>query len=504
MQLTRNARAAFVAAILGAALVGGAVGWATLQRLNVSVTDLGVVTPDGLVDANNSPTVKIDPTDPAHVVIVNRVDRPSYGAIANISRDGGRTWTTMPLPLPGGLDRPFAPDAGFDTTGRLYVTYAHLVGRGNVPDGLWLTTMEPGDDTFTDPVSIAGSLAFQPRLAVGAAGTVHVTYLQAESVGLYQLIGRAPVVMITSTDGGESFNDPVRVSSPTHDLVGAAVPTVDAAGNVIALYVDFGEDLADFQDLPGPVHDGQFRLYAARFDTDGRLDGESMIAAITPTERFLVFLPDFPDLTASSDGGLTAAWTGGSPAGEVVLTSGSNDGGVTWSTPALVSPADAATGTDQYSPAVAVDADGNLSVLYLDRSGDPAANTMTDAVIAHGTADRFVTTTLTSEPFDASWGPRAQPYHDPDLGTRIGIARDGDAVLVAWTDTRQGDPIVWRQDIRAARVVFGTVVDVRRAVLAAVLAAAVTAALGMILHRRTTGSTRTASEAEHTDQMAQR
>lgn len=484
MQLTRSARTALIAATLGAALLGGAVGWVMLRTTAVIVTQLGIVTPDGVVDANNSPTIAVDPTDPDHVVIVNRVDRPDYGAVANVSRDGGVTWDTTPLPLPDGLDRPFAPDAGFDGGGTLYVTYSHLVGTGNVPDGLWLTTMGD-DDTFSPPVSIGGPLAFQPRLATGPVGTLHVTYLQATSVGLFKLTGPADVLMISSKDGGTTFGDPVRVNASSTDRVGAAVPVVDAGGDIVITYIDFGDDLVDFQAMAGPVHDGVFTLHAARFSgSDSSYAGDSVIAELTPSERFLVFLPDFPSVATSPDGVVAVAWTDGTATGEVARVSRSADGGATWAKPELLSAVDVPAGTDQYSPAIAFAADGRLDGLHLDRAIDPAENALTNAVVTLESSSGFTRLTITDTPFDARWGPRAQPFHDPDLGTRISAESIGDDVLVAWTDTRLGDPIIWRQDIRAARIAVEDEVPWGTVAAISILSGAVIALMALAFHRR--------------------
>lgn len=184
----------------------------------------------GLIEAHNSPSLARDPRRPETVVVAHRIDRPGFSASLERSADNGRTWESTALPLPRGLDRPFAPDAAFAPDGTLYVTYVNLAGRGNVPANLWLSRSSDGGRTLSAPVRIAGRLAFQGRVAVDHAGVVHVTWLQAREVGLLALAGPpAPVVAARSDDGGRTFSRPVRVSDPARELVGAA----STAGTVV-------------------------------------------------------------------------------------------------------------------------------------------------------------------------------------------------------------------------------------------------------------------------------
>lgn len=151
-----------------------------------------LVNPSRIIDANNSPTLVRNPAESANLVVVHRADRPNFSGLLNWSTDGGSTWSATELPLPSGLDRPFAPDASFSPDGALYVTYANLTGAGNVPDNLWLSRSDDGGRTLSPPVRVSGRLGFQGRVVAAPDGTVHVTWLQAAEVGLLRFAGPAP------------------------------------------------------------------------------------------------------------------------------------------------------------------------------------------------------------------------------------------------------------------------------------------------------------------------
>src|SRR5439155_9689800 len=130
---------------------------------------------------------------------------------------------------------------------KLYVLYVNLVGNGNSPDNLWLSTSTDGGKTLAPPVRIAGELTFQARLAVARDGTIHITWLQGKETGNLSLLGANPIVAVHSTDGGVTFSQPVVISDPERIRVGGASPGIDEQGVVTVLYEDFKGDRRDFE-----------------------------------------------------------------------------------------------------------------------------------------------------------------------------------------------------------------------------------------------------------------
>lgn len=471
-------------AVVGAAilLLGGQRGGPTP---NVFVNE------PGHVHSHNTPSLARNPTDPDNVVLVHRLDRPAFDAVLSWSADGGQSWQATALPLPADRDRPYGPDVAFGPDGTLYVTYVNLTGQGNTPETLWLVRSSDGGRSVSEPVEVAGELALQSRLAVNPDGVVHVTWLQATDVALLAITSPPVVLAARSIDGGETFTEPVPVSDPDRERVGAASPVIDAEGNVVVLYQDFKDNRRDFQNLEGPPWDGPSALVLSRSDDGGTRfsAGVELEDGVIGTRRFLVFLPEFPSLAGGPDGELYAAWTDGRHGDEDVLLRRSDDGGRSWSDAVRVNDNPQGDGTDQYLPRVAVAPDGRLDVLYYDRSQDPG-NTMMHTTLASSTdgGATFDHQRVSTEAFDARVGPVAGPHLPPDLGSRLGLVSDSDRVLAAWTDTRLGDEASARQDVVVAEVVDPAGGGPPWFVLVAVM---VCAAGAILLVRRRLTSTKT-------------
>lgn len=433
---------------------------------------------EGAVGAHNSPAAAVNPRDPDNLVVVNRVDEPDFTATLHRSVDGGRTWSTTDLPLPEGTgrpggsglemdpegqvrfvetQRPYAPDVAFASDGTLYVSYVNLMGRGNVPHNLWVARSDDGGASLSEPVRVAGELAFQPRLAVGPDGVVHLTYLDADTVGVWSLHAPAPIVATRSADGGKSFAEPVRVSDLDRPRVGAASPVVDADGDLVVLYQDFKDNARDFLNLEGPAWDEPTALVVTRSSDGGESfsPGVEVDDGLVAGKRFVVFLPQFPSIAAGPEQ-LYVAWADARAGSRDVFLRRSDDGGRTWTDRVRVNDNPADDGTSQYLPAVAVNDRGRVDVAYLDRRDDPE-DVMTAVSLAtslDGGAS-FDRRQLSSQAFDATIGPSLQRSHaEPGIGSRLGLVTWDDGALAAWTDTRigQDQPELIRQDIVAARV----------------------------------------------------
>lgn len=464
--------------------------------------DVGV-NPAAHIEAHNSPSMARNPTNPDNVVIAKRLDRPQFSAALHWSVDGGEVWGTTSLPLPEGLDRAYAPNVAFGDDGTLYVTYVNLVGRGNVPDTLWLVRSDDGGRTLSEPTEIAGELNFQAQVTA-ADGTIHVTYLDAEEVGTLSIPGGAPIKAIHSDDGGRTFSDPVQVSDPQRQRVGAAVPKVDpSSGDLMVVYTDFKDDVRDFQNLEGPPWDQPFELVFTRSDDDGESFSEGVVVddQLVSTERFLVFLPPFPGFAVGDDGTMYTAWADGRSGDADVFLSRSTDGGQSWSDPARVNDNPVDDGTWQYLPAVSVAPNGRVDLVFHDRRRDPD-NVMTDAFVATSTDGRppfeNVRISDAEEGFSSAVGPSAAPHLEPDMGSRLAIDSLDDETLAAWTDTRLGDTDTGRQDVVAARVALPNpaALDPRWLLALGVVAALGLAAAGVWTRRRAGEPTAPESEPE--------
>lgn len=410
------------------------------------------------INAHNSPTIVVDPTDPTTLVVAGRIDRPRFSAGVHTSRDGGETWQDVTIAVPPGEDRPFAPDLAFDGDGTLYVLFTTLRGGGNNPGAVWLERSTDEGKTFSDPVRVTGPFAFQARLAVDqGSGAIYVTWLQAtaEAVNALNALGNPPnpIVIASSNDGGATFGEPERVSDDERLRVGAATPVVGPDGMVYVLYEDFGDDVRDFGGLEGPVHDGRFQLVLAR-SADGAASfgpGRVVEAAVIPTERFLVYLPKFPSIAVDDRSRIFVTWASGGAGsdGSTVFLRRSEDAGQTWTDPARV---DDDRGGDQYLPRVAVAPNGRVDVLFL-HHGEEQESTLTTATLATSLdgGGTFSTVVASDAAFDSRVGPGSE-RGAADAGSRLGLASLDDAAFAVWTDTRRGTLETDKQDLYFAAV----------------------------------------------------
>jgi hypothetical protein len=441
--------------VLAVVLAGVAVAGVLSRSGAEKHADVGrntLVNEPGVVEAHNSPSLARNPRSPQNVVATHRIDRPPFSAVLNWSKDGGTSWKTTALPLPRGLDRPFAPDASFGPDGTLYVTYVNLAGNGNVPANLWLAKSSDGGRTLSRPERIAGKLAFQARVVAGPGRSVYVTWLKGGEVGLLQLVETSPVVAIRSGDGGRTFSAPVQVSDPSRERVGAASPVIDSHGKLVVLYEDFKDDRRDFENLEGPKWDKPFSLLVSR-PVGNRAFSQGIVVngGLVAAHRFLVFLPEFPSLAAGPGDSLYAAWSDARNKDEDVFLARSGDGGRSWSDPKRVNDNPKGDGTSQYLPRVDVAPDGRVDVLFLDRRRDPK-NVKTDATLAssHDDAESFTNTRVSSRSFSSRIGAAADAKLPIDFGSRLGLLSEDGRSLAAWTDTRLGSSDTGRQDIFAA------------------------------------------------------
>jgi len=411
------------------------------------------------LEAQNSPTLLRNPLLPQNLIMAYRVDRLGFSAVLSSSMDGGGTWRHVTLPLPAGLDRPFAPDVAFAPDGTLFVSYVNLEGNGNVPGNVWVATSKDGGLTLSEPVRVAGRLAFQVRIAVDLENRAHLTWLQVAEVGLLRVAGGPnQIVSSHASDDGKTWSAPVALSDPARERVGAATPAVDSEGHLVVLYVDYKGDRRDFEFLDGPPADEPFALVISRSEDGGATfsPGNEIDTGLVPTRRFLVFLPEFPSLAAGRDATMYASWSDGRNGDEDVFLRRSDDGGRSFGPLVRVNGNPLRDGTDQYLPRVAVAPDGRVDVLSLDRRNDPGGNVMTDAYLASSSngGKRFNEARLSSTSFSSRVGPYIDEKLPIEFGSRLGLTSGDDLVVAAWTDSRQGTEDTGRQDIAAAAATY--------------------------------------------------
>ncbi len=240
-----------------------------------------------------------------------------------------------------------APAADFRPDGSLALVWVEQSRR----DVFYQPYGDDGRPLTSEPVNVSRSpnvFSWLPRVVAGPEGTDHVYVLWQEIVFSGGSHG-GEIFFARSTDGGESFSDPVNLSN---------TPAGAGKGRLGRhLWHNGSLDLA-----LGP--DGS--LYAAWTEYEGALRvarssdrGESFSEPVTVVSREGPATRG-PSLAVASDGTVHLAWTPGERPDADVLVARSDDGGSSFSEPrvAVESPGHAD------APKLAAARDGTLHLAY--------------------------------------------------------------------------------------------------------------------------------------------
>ncbi|MGH9122577.1 MAG: sialidase family protein, partial [Acidimicrobiales bacterium] len=253
--------------VVAPASQAGAVTIPAKVPSNVAVTDTQPLSYQG-------PSLVSNPTDPSDLAISYQEGAQEQNCYLALSNNGGRTWRDEALigpqgqfPLPSGyiaclrMSDLYAPD------GTLYYAFtaSMAAASGPHPTTIFLTSSTNNGATFSTPVPIDTKPLAQPanvgdqepRMAVDPnSGKLYVTWQQV--VGKF---ASEAVLVASSTNKGQTFSNPVQISTAAQTTVGLETVAVDSAGRV---YVDFSVSLAG-----GPVAPALSNLVEVAYSTDG-------------------------------------------------------------------------------------------------------------------------------------------------------------------------------------------------------------------------------------------
>ena len=448
-------RSAVVVAVIALVAAAGLIVVAASHSSKTTVGRNIFVNPAGLIDAYSTPTITSDPRRPQDVVVAYREDRPSLTASLSWSSDGGTTFHPTALPLPNGQDRPFFPDAAFAPDGTLYVAYANLIGRGNVPGNLWIARSSNGGRTLSEPTMVMTGMTFQPRVTVAPNGVIVLTWLQSNRNGQPSLTGDlVQLLMAQSSDGGQHWSTPKQVNPQDGRLVSAATTVFDR-GSLVVAYERFGptaNNLITGGTTPQP---DTYDIVVTRAGADGaNFTAPVVVAAgVQTTQRFSLFFPEFPSLAGAPNGSLYLGWAQRQAQGTDALVARSTDSGSHWSSPVRANDNPPGDGTIRSLPTLSVAPNGRVDVVLLDRRNDKAGN-FAEAYLAtsNNGGKSFHDIRLSTATFDTRVGPSFGGNLPPDLGSHLSVVSQSSLVRVAWADSRLGNETTGRQDILTATI----------------------------------------------------
>jgi len=400
------------------------------DSLNVKVNS------DTVSDIHNEEQIWVNPTNEDNLVAVWRDFRLHYRRVGvAYSFDGGETWTDTLFNKPK-YEWQSDPGLTVDSEGNFYAVVLDYIDV-TLPNGLYVFMSSDGGVTWGDPVTVVDSVVgvFEDKELIACDrtggpgdGNLYVAWARFGGSG-------ASIWNASSLDGGQSFEEPVRVSD--HYLVQWPVPTVGPDGELIVAWVRY--------DPPSIYYDISYDG-GSTFGTDMHLT-DLTYASVQINGGILTF--SFPvidvDLTGGVFHGIVYVVYMDVVSGDAdIFFRKSLDGGFTWSEPLRINDDEINNGADQFHPWMSIDEEGNLVVVFYDRRLDLPDNYMMDVFMTVSTdggatfSPNQRVTTVSSDPLAGQGFTRAGL-----IGEYIGVsARNGTAHSV-WTDTRTGHQEVW-------------------------------------------------------------
>ncbi|HVM46126.1 MAG TPA: sialidase family protein [Candidatus Thermoplasmatota archaeon] len=424
---------------------------------------------------NESPSktevdLAVNPTDPENVVVGSKDNDPKASpcvwAVPQVSKDGGRSWTTVYIGGEMGARQPTEPLWGwncitdpimaFDAQGTLYYSlqaYDHTVEAGELPRLPGIGGVFAVGSAIFAARSTDGGLTWDKvvPLHVGDGANVFHDYMRVlvnPATGTYhtiwnQFTGPATVVpVLVAWDGAsDAPRPPTYVPVPDRPEGTVMAGFAASASGTLYVLLEDGDDAW----LTVSTDDGRTfsaprlveELRGARIERQALGDD-----AFRTTGSY--------ELVVDNTGGPRDGWLYATiSACEArldcdVFVSRSEDGGGTWTEQVLVN-GGAHKPNLQWIPRPHVDRLGNLHVLYFDTSRQGGTSIDATWAVSTDAGATWNSTYLTATPFDGNLGIHQDGF--PFIGDYNGIGGAGDFVYMAFPTTVTG-----RAEIAVAKV----------------------------------------------------
>jgi len=380
--------------------------------------------------------IAINPANTKNVLAgANEIQRLPMRAM--YSRDGGKTFTGVDLPLPlprtqNGFDFGSDPGVAFDSKGNAYYSYIIVFfSTGGSINGTEMAVARSSDGgaswtpTYFNPQTGNAQFNDKPMITVDT-GTAHhdriyVSWDNATGSSSSDKNGNN-VLLSYSDDGGVTFSTPSNVSGPFTGKTGGigADPYLTPNGDVHVAWQDYAN-----------------HVIAESVSTDGgnTFSSPRVISLVAGFEfdpaaqasRGVLVYPACGAYHAS----LYCSYMDDTPFGTTVYVAKSTDGGSNWSSKAM--PA----GGDQFNQWLAVDpSNGSVNVAYYDTGTKDNPSTVYTLARSMNGGGTYTATPIANAPTDESCcAPSVNlgdQYGDYEL-----IAAYGGVVRPVWTDRRQ-------------------------------------------------------------------
>ncbi len=339
-------------------------------------------------------TIAINPKNPDNMVAASfqtgMPPKPRAGSYNYVTFDGGKTWTTVPTSDPKNLTQ--GDDVvAFGSDGIAY--HAHLSFDGirlprppRAENGMIVNVSKDGGRTWSDGTPaidhINTVIPFEdkPGLVVDNAagsrwkGNVYLAWTRFDVYGSANPEDHSQIYFSRSTNQGQSFSMPIRISDTGGDCldsdntVEGAVPAIGPKGEV---YVVWAGPL-------GLVFDKSFDggLTFGKDKVIGNIPG-GWDFGVQDLERANGMPTTGVDLSdGPNKGTLYVNWIDARNGDPDVFVMYSRDGGNTWSQPVRVNDDPIKNGKEQFFTWMSVDpVDGSVNVVFYDRRDTSGATT---------------------------------------------------------------------------------------------------------------------------------
>src|SRR5882672_6558847 len=313
------------------------------------------------------------------------------------STDGGTF--SAPKGVSNSAGFSFNPRIAVDSGGTINVVWQ------DSPDfyrtsNVFFSRSSDGGITFSTPMNLSGTSnsAFYstPQIAVHNAGNISVVW-ESDT-------GNLAIWFSGSSDGGATFSAPKMLSTNTAGSIDPQI-AVDKNGNINVLWED---DLAGHSDISFSRSADNGATFSSPMNLSNPF-GNSLANSNSPRLA--------PDLL----GNINVVWANDSPGNFEIFISRSTDGGVNFSGPKNIS----RSSTFSSNPFIAVDAGGNINVVWADIN---PADLNTDIFFARSSDGGA--TFSTAQNVSRSSGFSSNPWLTVDAGANINVS---------WEDNTPGN-----------------------------------------------------------------
>ncbi len=407
---------------------------------------------DPTTQAQNEPSIAVNPTDPDHVIATSndyrlRVDPPPEHDVRAgyyVSFDGGNTW-----PGDGIIDISTIPNtfAAGDPAIAIHdihnVYYSFIAFNRSTDDGgVAVAKSTDGGLTWLDPVVVDWNSPseFQDKeyLAVDASGSPYDgnVYLTWTRFGY-----GTPIYFSRSTDGGSTYVNPFQISDSGLSSNQGSIPAVGPDGTLYVAW--FNYDTSAIR-LNKSTNGG------LSFGTPVHVASVKAIPSPLPGAEFRD--NSFPTMDVDpTNGNVYVAWSDYRNGDADIYFTRSTNGGSTWSTPLRLNDDSLSNEHHQFFPWVDVAPNGKIYVGWYDSRLDPAPQAIPllyDEYVAASTdsGQTFSSNQRVSEvTSDSSIGG----FNTPFIGDYSGLAATNDFVYPAWVDTRRSQEDIYTQRLES-------------------------------------------------------